>query len=100
MCGRRPLDERLDASSVERDAVVGWIRSQMINSGATKAEVAHLDTLREAVDMARWKFGEETAHRLAELIEAVGDTDRVSRIGRLLVECETGEDLIAKAAQI
>ncbi len=46
------------------------------------------------------KFGEETAGRLAELLEAVGDTDRVSRIGRLLVECETGEELIAKAAQV
>ena len=51
------------------------------------------------VDIARWKFGEETAERLAELLEGAGDTERVSRIGRLLVECETGEELIAKAAR-
>ena len=151
----RELDEELDATSVARDALVEWIRSQMINSGATEAEVAHLDTLREAgemyvnqfqetfrdglaqgieqglaqgveqglaqgveqglaqgveqglaqgvkqahVDIARWKFGEETAERLAELIEATEDTERVSRIGRLLVKCETGEELIAKAAR-
>ncbi len=119
----RDLDVQLDASSVARGALVEWLRSQMINSGATEAEVAHLDTLREAgemyvnqfqetfrdglaqglqkahVDMARWKFGEETAQRLAELLEAAGDAERVSRIGRLLVECETGEELIAKAAR-
>ena len=155
----RSLDAQLAASSVARDALVEWIRSQMINSGATEAEVAHLDTLREAgemyvnqfqetfrdgveqglakglaqgveqglaqgveqglaqgveqglaqgveqgvkqahVDIARWKFGEETAERLAELLEAAGDAERVSRIGRLLVECETGEELIAKAAR-
>ena len=52
------------------------------------------------VDIARWKFGEETAERLAELLEGMGDAERVFRIGRLLVECETGEELIAKAAQI
>ncbi len=123
----RSLDVQLAASSVARDALVEWLRSQMINSGATEAEVAHLDTLREAgemyvnqfqetfrdgveqgleqgvkqaqVDMARWKFGEETAERLAELLESVGDADRVSRIGRLIVECETGEELIANAAR-
>ncbi len=143
----RDLDVQLDASSVARGALVEWLRSQMINSGATEAEVAHLDTLREAgemyvnqfqetfrdglaqgveqglaqgveqglaqgveqglaqglkqahVDIARWKFGEETAQRLAELLEAAGDAERVSRIGRLLVECETGEELIAKAAR-
>ena len=131
----RALDERLDDASVAREAFVAWIRSQMIDSGATAADVAHLDTLREAgemyanrfeetfrdgveqglaqgveqgmargakhahVDMARWKFGEETAERLAELLEAVADPGRASRIGRLLVECETGEELIAKAAR-
>ncbi len=147
----RSLDVQLDASSVARGALVEWLRSQMINSGATEAEVAHLDTLREAgemyvnqfqetfrdgvkqglaqgieqgraqgveqglargvkqgraqgvkqaqVDMARWKFGEETAQRLAELLEAAGDAEQVSRIGRLLVECETGEELIANAAR-
>ncbi len=127
----RSLDVQLDASSVARGALVEWLRSQMINSGATEGEVAHLDTLREAgemyvnqfqetfrdglaqgveqglaqglkqahVDMARWKFGEETAQRLAELLEAAGDAERVSRIGRLLVECETGEELIAKATR-
>ena len=143
----RELDVQLGASSVARDALVEWLRSQMINSGATEAEVAHLDTLREAgemyvnqfqetfrdglaqgveqglaqglaqgveqglaqgveqgvkqahVDIARWKFGEETAERLAELLEAAGDAERVSRIGRLLVECETDEELIAKAAR-
>ncbi len=156
----RSLDAELAASSVARDALVEWLRSQMINSGATEAEVAHLDTLREAgemyvnqfqetfrdglaqgmeqglaqgveqglaqgveqgmaqgikqglaqgveqglargvkqaqVDMARWRFGEETAGRLAELLEAAG-AERASRIGRLLAECETGEELIAKA---
>ncbi len=143
----RSLDVQLAASSVARDALVEWLRSQMINSGATEAEVAHLDTLREAgemyvnqfqetfrdgvkqgveqglaqgieqglaqgveqgmaqglkqahVDMARWKFGEETAQRLAELLEAAGDAERVSRIGRLIVECKTGEELIANAAR-
>ena len=56
----------------------------MINSGATGAEVAHLDTLREASEMYVNQF-QETFRDGVEQGLAQG--------------CETGEELVAKAAR-
>ncbi len=51
------------------------------------------------VEVARWKFGEATAARLAELLGDIDDEERVLRIGRSLIECETRDELIAEVAQ-
>lgn len=96
------LDAQLGAASVARAALAAWLRSQMINWDATETEVAHLDTLRGGgrdVRESRRKCGEETVELLAELLDAAGDAERTARIGRLLAECETSEELIAKAAR-
>ena len=54
--------------------------------------------LRQAyVDTARWKFGADAAERLAKVLAGVTDRSRLARLGRLVVECETGNELIAKA---
>ena len=52
---------------------------------------------RAYVDMARWKFGADAAERLASLLAGVTDRLRLARLGRLLVECESGDELIAEA---
>ncbi len=54
--------------------------------------------LRQAyVDTARWKFGADAAERLAKVLAGVTDRSRLARLGRLVVECETGDELITRA---
>ena len=44
-----------------------------------------------------WKFGADAAKRLADVRVGVTDRSRLARTGRLVLECETGDELIAKA---
>ena len=53
---------------------------------------------RAYVETARWKFGTDAAERLAKVLAGVTDRSRLVRLGRLVVECETGDELITKAA--
>ena len=48
---------------------------------------------------ARLKFGTETAERLAGLLEEVSDPEQIARIGDRIIECETGEELLARARE-
>ena len=48
---------------------------------------------------ARLKFGAMTAERLSELLEEVSDPERIARIGDRIIECETGEELLARAQE-
>ncbi len=52
---------------------------------------------RAHVETAKWKFGADAAERLADVLADVTDCSRLERLGRLLAECETGDELIAKA---
>ena len=52
---------------------------------------------RAHVETAKWKFGADVAERLADVLAGVTDRSRLARMGRLLAECETGDELIAKA---
>ncbi len=49
--------------------------------------------------LARLKFGAGTAERLSRLLEEVSDPERISRIGDRIIECETGEELLARARE-
>ena len=53
---------------------------------------------RAYIETAKWKFGADAAERLADVLADVTDRTRLARVGRLVLECETGDDLIAKAA--
>ncbi len=52
-----------------------------------------------ACRLARLKFGVETAERLAGLLEEVSDPEQIARIGDRIIECETGEELLARARE-
>ena len=49
--------------------------------------------------LARQKFGARTAERLAKLLDGITDPEAVARIGDQIIECETGEELLARAGQ-
>ena len=49
-----------------------------------------------ACRLARVKFGAGTAERLSRLLKEVSDPERIARIGDRIIECETGEELLAR----
>lgn len=79
----KSLDERLRRTSAARDAVMAWIRSQMMDSGATAAEVAHLDTLREAgemyVNQIQESFRDGVAHGIEQGVARGVEQGRATR---------------------
>ena len=48
---------------------------------------------------ARLKFGARTAERLSKLLDDITDLEAIARIGDQIIECETGEELLARAGQ-
>ena len=46
--------------------------------------------------MAARKFAADTAPRLSALLEDVADPERLAQVGEWIIECETGEDLLAR----
>ena len=49
--------------------------------------------------LARQKFGARTAERLSRLLEDITDPEGVARIGDQIIECETGEELLARVRE-
>ena len=50
--------------------------------------------------MAARKFGSETADRLAERLAKIADPERTGEIGEWLIECNSGEELLARVARL
>ena len=48
---------------------------------------------------ARLKFGARTAERLSRRLDDITDPEAIARIGDQIIECETGEELLARAGQ-
>ena len=46
------------------------------------------------------KFGRETADRLAEQLEGIPDPERLGEVGEWILECEVGEELLARVARL
>ena len=46
--------------------------------------------------MAARKFAADTAPRLSALLEDVADPERLAQVGEWIIECETGDDLLAR----
>ncbi len=49
--------------------------------------------------LASQKFGARTAERLARLLDDITDPEAIARIGDRIIECETGEELLARARE-
>ena len=50
--------------------------------------------------LVRQKFGEESAVRMAPVLAARQSEQALNEAGVLLLECETGEDLLAKVHEL
>ena len=73
----------------------------MIYAGVEEQkEQAHLEGRATLVcRQARLKFGARTAERLARLLDDIADPEAIARIGDQIIECGTGEELLARAGQ-
>ena len=77
----------------------------MIYAGVEEQkEQAHLEGFtrgrRDLVcRMASLKFGARTAERLSRLLDDITDPEQIARIGDRIIECETGEELLARAQE-
>lgn len=93
-------DDRLEGSgeTIGRLDTLKEATKVYTNHISKVAQAAEARGLREAyVETAKWKFGADAAERLADVLSGVTDRSRLERLGRLLAECETGDELIAKA---
>ena len=45
------------------------------------------------------RFGADTAEALGRLLEGVDDADRLAEIGEMIVDCETGGELLDRAGR-
>ena len=50
--------------------------------------------------LAARKFGPETANRLAERLAETPDPERLGEVGEWLLECGSGEELLARVARL
>ena len=76
------------------DRKVTWgdrIRAEGLAAG--RAEEREL-----LISLAERKFGQAPAQRLATLLENVNDASRLGEVGTWIIDCETGDDLIARIA--
>ena len=49
--------------------------------------------------LARLKFGARTAERLSRMLDDITDPEAIARIGDGIIECETGEELLAQVRE-
>ena len=50
--------------------------------------------------LAARKFGRETAERLAEQLTKIPDPERLGEVGEWILECDSGEALLARVARL
>ena len=66
---------------------------QGIERGIEQGIAAERDLLRR---LAARRFGAGTAERLAGLLAPISDSHRLAEVGDWIIDCTTGDDLIAR----
>ena len=90
---RPGAENRSEASMMLRERMQEWNR-QLLEEGRVEGRAeGQMELMRR---MAARKFGGETAKRLAERLEPVHDVERIVEIGEWLIECDSGEELLAR----
>ena len=90
--GRKPEDDPLTRSLSGRAEARGHARGHREGHQEGQVRMVHR--------MAARKFGAETAARLVERLEGLGDWERMAEVGDWLVECESGEALLGRVERL
>ena len=92
------LNTLKEATKMYTNHISKVARAAEARGEARGQELGEAQGLRRAyVETAKWKFGADVAERLANELAEVTDCLRLARLGRLMAECETGDEFIAKA---
>ena len=87
--------ERLRAEGREQGLERGI--EQGIERGIEQGLAHERDLLRR---LAARRFDRRTAERLSGLLERIGDAEGLARVGDQIIECGSGDELIARAGDI
>ena len=79
--------------ATRRRAYQDRYRAEGVEQGLEQGLAAERELLRR---QAARKFGAGTAGRLARLLAGVGDADQLAQAGDWIIDCATGEELIAR----
>ena len=95
------LKDWREAGTMLRESVNEWTtmwreegRIQGRVEGRTEGQIA---VMRR---QAARKFGRETAGRLTERLAEIPDPERLGEVGEWLLECDSGEELLARVARL
>ena len=73
------------------------LRAEGVERGIAQGLAAERDLL---VRLAALKFGADASERLAPLLAEVDDTERLAEAGEWIIDCATGDDLIARIGDV
>ena len=95
------MDELKTLDDLEKPVVDTWWAAERREARRKGLQEGRREGRQEAViRSATRKFGRETARRLAKVLEGVSDSEQVGLAGDLVIDCATGEELLAEAAKI
>ena len=80
-----------------RESVNEWTTQWIAQGRAEGRTEGQIAVMRRQV--AR-KFGRETAGRLTERLTEISDPERLGEVGEWLLECDSGEELLARVARL
>ena len=86
-------DNRTEAQTTLRERVQEWMAEKWAEGHAEGQMEGQVELMRR---MATRKFGDDTAEHLTTRLEPVHDAERLAEIGEWLIECDTGEALLAR----
>ena len=92
-------------NEVMREQVARWADRRFAERAAPRIERSRVEGLTEGqaaviCRLAARKFGPETADRLAERLTEISDPERLGEVGEWLLECDSGEELLARVARL
>ena len=91
------LKDWREAGTMLRESVNEWTTKWMAQGRAEGRTEGQVELMRR---QAARKFGAETAERLAERLAEVADPERAVEVGDWLLDCESGEELLARVARL
>ena len=92
-----PLEDWREAATMFDDELESW-NVLVLEEGRAEGRIqGQTDVMRR---MAARKFDAATAERLAGRLAEIADPERMEEIGEWLIECEHGDELLARVERL
>ena len=88
-------------NEVMREQVARWTEQRLAEWAAPRLERSRVEGQTEVMcRLAARKFGRETAELLSGRLAELADPERLGDVGEWLLECDSGEALLARVARL